>query len=111
MKVALNTDTIAALNAFIERVRKTRLDAGSSRSVATNQILLEFTNSATSAQIESITARLVSPGKRRSGLLKRIADLSSGADPESLQALEKTLQKLQQSRKSEPKTATDSLNS
>ncbi len=111
MKVALNADTIAALNVLIERVRKTRPNAGNSRSVATNQIVLEFVASATSAQMDSVTARLVSPGKRRSGLLKRIADLSSGADPESLQALEKTLQKLQQTRKSEPKTATDSLKS
>lgn len=105
MKVTLNADVVAALNSFIERVRKARPDVGKSRSVAANQIILEFAANPSSTQLESIETRLVSPGKRRTGLLKRVAALSADADPETLQALEKALNRMQQSQKSEPKNA------
>lgn len=98
MKVHISPGTVAALTDFIGGKAKTNPEIGTSRTVAVNQIVLEFLESANTAQTESLLKRLVTPGKRREQLLKQIANLSLGGDSDAIQALEKAIGKLQKQR-------------
>ncbi|MBS1964113.1 MAG: hypothetical protein JST04_18015 [Bdellovibrionales bacterium] len=95
MKVKISPDTILALSDYIEGKTKSNPEIGTSRTVAVNQIVLEFLATANAAQTESLLKRLVTPGKRREQLLKQIASLSLDADSNAIQSLEKVIGKLQ----------------
>lgn len=108
MKVVLSTEAETALGDFIERLRKLKSDISGSRSIAVNQIILEYAANANTAQMEALVERLVSPGKRRSGLRKYFAELTSLDNPDALDELERVLKKHYKKRDFEPKSTAKS---
>lgn len=105
MKAILNDAASAAVAKIVERVRAFKPDSAKGGSTAINAIILEFAASATQAQFETLSERMVSPKKRHRGLIKLLSDCAPIDDPEAIQALEKLAKKLQQKRKNEPKKA------
>jgi hypothetical protein len=103
MKLTIPPEAEPALKDLIQRIRKTCPYANTSASAVVAKVLLDFHESATKDILERVAKKLLSPQMKRKSLLQKLADLTQEDSEVALEALEKSVRKLDRSNTADNK--------